>query len=268
MKFTRRSLLVACAACTVIATAAAQDPGKKKQPPKKRDATASELFYRDFDLPIDNVRTKLGPKGPPLTATPKPIGYGTYLGLSYRIQKQTGAEWVDVPGNTAFHTGDTIRISFEANSIGYLYIITEGSDGAWDVQFPSKALGADNQVAFKRPIEIEFGIVAPAGAERVVAIVGRQPISDMDREIYALKGGGADRHARQPQSNPELLSNGGRVSGSVVGRVVSESKRNLVAQAVVPATSAARKEYAVYIANTIANSDDSRVVADFRLVHQ
>lgn len=60
-----------------------------------------------------------------------------YIGIRYRVvQLWEDCEQVPVDVNSTFRAGDQIRISLESNTDGYLYILNQGTSGAWNYIFP------------------------------------------------------------------------------------------------------------------------------------
>jgi len=60
-----------------------------------------------------------------------------YIGIRYRVvQLLEDCEQVPVDANSTFRAGDQIRISLESNTDGYLYILNQGTSGAWNYIFP------------------------------------------------------------------------------------------------------------------------------------
>src|SRR5262249_30183429 len=65
------------------------------------------------------------------------VASGAPLGLRYSILKQTsGRQVAEVDGDTAFRSGERIRLAVEANDNAYLYIVQRGSSGNWSLLFP------------------------------------------------------------------------------------------------------------------------------------
>ena len=110
---------------------------------------------------------------------------GSKTGLRYRLQQKASDGAVfDVDATTRFRTGDQVRFSFESNTDGYLYVIQQGSSGAWTVLFPNTEInGGRNKISrgeeYLVPNEDWFGIEGPAGADQVYVIFSRDPLAQL-----------------------------------------------------------------------------------------
>ena len=135
-----------------------------------------------------------------------PAAYKTTpLGLRYTLLKRVGNEMVEVAPDTVFHAGDRIQFSITANDSGYLYIINQGSSGAWRPMFPSPEIeNGDNHIDQGRtylmpPRRLIFD--EQAGTEKLFIVFSRQPEPDLEKMIYSLRDSGA-----KPGSDPQAGS--------------------------------------------------------------
>ena len=286
------ALLGACLA----GRAAAQAPA---DPQPKSKMNAREFFYSDAPEPKPaKPAPKTSPKGknspspsaragssqhtqPGTGGVKAPDGTpviaavaGPPLGLKYTILKRIEGQAIQVPDNTVFHTGDKIQLQVETNGPGYLYIISQGSSGAWKPMFPAPEIGGgSNQVQANKPVTLpsaEFGMtfVEPAGAEKIMIVLSRRPVPDFEDLIYSLedKSKPAAQPA-EPKKSASYLVADASIGDPTVERFRTVYSRDLIIEKVDPTTPGERKETATYVVNP-AGGDDSRLVADLHLVHQ
>lgn len=107
-------------------------------------------------------------------------------GLRYRLIRQLtdGAE-VDVDSATTFHSGDKLKLSFESNIAGFLYVAMQGSSGNWAVLFPSAQInGGRNQIAPLEEYDVPsdggwFQFDDNVGTENLFVFLSREPLSQL-----------------------------------------------------------------------------------------
>jgi hypothetical protein len=198
---------------------------------------------------------------------------GPALGLKYTILKKSGDDMVEVSSDSIFHAGDRIRISVEANQPGYLYIITQGSSGAWKPLFPSPELAdGDNYVTgyhdYLLPPKSRMVFDDKKGAEKLFLVFSREPEPNLEKVIYSLTGGEASpANAPRAEHAKTLLVLNSGIDDATVGQLRAAHSRDLIIEKVDEQTSGEKKETAVYVVNP-AGSNASRVVADLVLIHQ
>jgi hypothetical protein len=107
-------------------------------------------------------------------------------GLRYRLIRQLpGGSEVDVDSATTFHSGDKLKLSFESNIAGYLYVAMQGSSGNWAVLFPSAQInGGRNQIAPLEEYEVPsdggwFQFDENVGTENLFVFLSREPLSQL-----------------------------------------------------------------------------------------
>lgn len=210
-------------------------------------------------------RNNPGPRVPAINAS---LGS---LGLRYSILKVEGANATEVPASTRFKSGDRIQLKVETNSDGYLYIVTQGSSGAWQVMFPSRnAANGSNRVQAGDVKTLMFRFDAKPGTEKLFVMLSRLPERDLDQAIYQIANGSGratDEPAQKPQPKDAgqlLMASNAAVPDPLVSRLRTSYTRDLVLEEV---SATDTQERAVYVA-TKAKSNEARVVADIRLVHE
>ena len=185
------------------------------------------------------------------------------LGLRYSILKVNGAESTEVPPSTQFKSGDRIQLKIQTNSDGYLYIVSQGSSGAWDVRFPSKSKNAgSNQMKAGEEYTSMFRFDSKPGVEKLFVVLSRRPEQDLDKFIYELKG--TDTAAPSPNKEPMMLASNLSVGNPLVSRLRNSYTRDLVLEEVAAPE---REERAIYVVNK-SLGPDARVVADIKLIHE
>jgi len=194
------------------------------------------------------------------------------LGLRYAVLKRdpSGA-YREVDPDTSFRTGDAIRLQVETNTPGYLYVVTQGTSGQWQLLFPRpEVAGGSNRVEPHAKIEVpgEKGVWKfdeHAGTEKLFLVLARQPEPDLDKLIYAIGGAGGGNGAR------ETLLAQNSIRDDVVSHLREQmNSRDLVFEKVDEGTTDAapvKGENAAYVVN-ISTAPDARVVKDFALQHR
>ncbi len=193
------------------------------------------------------------------------------LGLRYAVLKRDASgNYGEVDADTNFRTGDRIRIQVDANTSGYLYVVTQGSSGIWTLLFPSKEVaGGSNHVqkGDSRMIPSgdrgQFLFDENAGAEKLFIVLARQPEPDLDKLIYSVggtKNGGGAAADRSLMASASLHDD-------VVSRLRQVSSRDLVFEKVDAADENGHVENAAYVVNP-SKAPDARLVADLVLKHR
>jgi hypothetical protein len=97
-----------------------------------------------------------------------------HLGLRYRVLRRgTDGNFAAVDPNTVFAAGDQLRLVFEPNDTGYLYLFERGPGGAWRV------LAADRieRLASYQVPRTEALTCDESGSRLIYAVFSRQPES-------------------------------------------------------------------------------------------
>ncbi len=219
--------------------------------------------------------------GRPSVVTPVSLKTGrpaAPLGLRYSILRRTSSgQTAEVDADTAFRSGDRIRLGIEANDRAYLYIVLRGSSGNWSVLFPSPEISNGNNVIergklYEIPSGHWFTFDEQAGTEKLFIVLSRKPEESLEKMFYSLQQapGGAPvaAPARETPTRPLLAMNLPPVDDALVTRIRSQVvARDLVFEKVSDDAASDKKEKAVYIVNK-TGSADSRVVADVTMSHK
>lgn len=198
---------------------------------------------------------------------------GAPLGLRYSILKRAGDRFEEVDADTVFHAGDSIKVSVESNDRAYLYVVTRGTSGSWQVLFPSAEIQAGSNVVERDrqhqvpPAGGRFTFDEHPGTERLFLVLSRKPEQDLDGLIYSLTPGSAPAEA--PRNKQVLIAqNTPGIDDALLNRIRSNFQaRDLVFEKVDEKTAGDRKEKAIYIVNPDSNPD-ARLIADISLRHE
>jgi hypothetical protein len=252
----------------IVAHKAAKSPAQVVTAQAKPPAPPPAVPPRDNSLP-DGCKLVTARAGMP-TSAPPPAS-GTPLGLKYTLLKLTGGQMEEVPTAAVFHSGDRIQFNVETNGPGYLYIVSQGSSGTWKPMFPSPEMdGGNNHVDgfhnYTLPPRRMF-FDEQAGTEKLFLIFTREKEADLENMIYSLQGGKPKpASAPAPEGAPQVLR--ASIDDQTVGQLRTAYSRDLIIEAVDPATPGGeKKESAVYVVNP-TGTPDSRLVADLLLVHK
>jgi hypothetical protein len=162
----------------------------------------------------------------------------------------------------SFHEGECVALEFLANRSGYLYVLNEGSSGAWKPLFPSPQLPDEsNLVSAQAPLRVPegacFGIHPPRGEERIFVVLTRSPadVDDLQQSIRRENSGGM---------SPVLAQNLNRLKTEMENRLAS---RDLEIETVAQPQAAGERRYSVYIANASKVAYD-QLSAEIRIRHE
>jgi hypothetical protein len=247
---------------------------------------ARELFYAAVSPPPKSALVKAAPAQKPQTfaaaeksaasekTAPAPpdvpvvpaavrVPATVPLGLKYSILESSAHGMAEVPADTPFHAGDRIQLSVETNSAGYLYVISQGSSGAWKPMFPAPEVAdGDNRVEpfhqYLLPPKSRMVFDEQGGEEKLFVVFSREPEPSLEKIVYSLQGGAARK---------TLTANDTSIDNHTVGLLRTAYSRDLVIEKVDAATDTQKRETAVYVVNP-SGRPDSRLVADLQLAHR
>jgi hypothetical protein len=178
-----------------------------------------------------------------------------------------------------------VQLKVETNVPAYLYIITFGSSGTWKVQVPSADVpDGSNHLEAMRPYffppkdskgnDQAFTFHDPKGAEKIFIIASREPVADIQDQIYGLKKGKPAKPAAQPDALPDrqptMIQARLDLPNDKISAMREMYSRDLIIEKVNPDTTGdkvEKKEFAMYVVNP-TGSKNSRLVADVSLEHQ
>ena len=251
----------------------------------KPTLNARELFYTPAPDPPAVSQTKQPPtttkqaekKQPAQAKSAKSdahvVAASVPLGLRYSVLKRDSAgTFQEVDPDTIFHSGDRIRIRVEANTSGYLYVVTQGTSGMWKPLFPSAEVAAGSNRVDKGDSRMipsgdsgQFVFNEQGGVEKLFLVLTRQPETDLDKLIYSM-GGTKDGDPGKDR----LLMAQASVQDDVVSKLRAQlASRDLVFEKVdsASAQTGGRIENAAYVVNP-STAPDARLVVDLALKHK
>ncbi|MEQ1947148.1 MAG: DUF4384 domain-containing protein [Bryobacteraceae bacterium] len=213
------------------------------------------------------------------------------LGMRYAVLRRNAAnKFVEIDPESTFRSGDRIRLEMQANSAGYLYVVAQGSSGAWQVLFPSKDVaGGSNAIHRGEVRQIpagdrgQFVFDEQAGTEKLFLVLTRQPENSLEKLIYAVQGAPAPAAApaATPAEPPRMLMASAKIGDDVISRIRGQMQsRDLIFEKVENDSAAptdslkptgAPEEVKFSTANYVVNpstSPDARVVVDISLIHK
>lgn len=109
-----------------------------------------------------------------------------HLGVRYYLSVQNGSRSLLVRQDHEFRSGDCVVMELQANRTGYLYVLSEGSSGRWDAQFPEgdenrqRAKVTSTQIV-RLPRNGCWELQPPSGEERIFVF-----LSDREEEVRRL----------------------------------------------------------------------------------
>jgi hypothetical protein len=253
------------------ATPAAPAPKRiARKSPEKQVPNQAPSQTQVVETPTQAVSTK------PPAAVP--------LGIRYSILKRNDAGvYQEVDVDSTFHSGDRIRLEAQSNTTGYLYVVAQGSSGAWQVLFPSREVaGGSNQVHRGETRLVpggnagQFVFDEQPGTEKLFFVLSRQPEASLDKLIYSMGQTNTPTGPSNAEPAHVLLAQA-TVSDDVISRLRDQMvSRDLVFEKVdnekvaadggAPGAQA-KMETAAYVVNP-STAPDARVVVDLKLKHE
>jgi hypothetical protein len=270
--------------------------GQNQTPANDQKLTARQMYYGEQDEPPAKPAVKPSkPKsakpgakaneqattGKPAAAPESTVVKASYtakpLGLRYTLWKRNGDQKAAVSPDTAFHSGDRIQVGVEVNDAGYLYILSQGTSGAWTTLFPSAQVeDGNNRVESGHLYTVPPGHVitftGETGEEKLFVIFSRQPEPDMERLIYSLQGSqkaATPEPGKNESEHKVLVATAGPVDDALVERMRQVYARDLIVEADTAdePQPGAKATKAMYVVNP-KGASDSRVVASIALMHR
>ena len=185
-------------------------------------------------------------------------------GLKSRILlRELSGGYRPVRMGSVFQTNDRIRLEFESNTFGYLYVLQQGSDSSWDVLFPSAEIrDNNNRLEPIHPVQLprqeDFVFDHNPGQEKLYAVLSLNREPDLERLLNH------DRAQRSKTTQPDdALPPLFKTISSKVS--VDLASRNLKVYQNGP-DDTPEAQNAVYAVN--ARPHDGRVISELVLNHR
>lgn len=117
---------------------------------------------------------------------------GKVDGMRILVLKSESGNFVPVDPGRIFTQGDEIRVAFESNFDGYVYVINVSPDGKKRVIFPgTQAANSNNLIRARQRIELprtSFIFDKEMGTEILQVIMSREPVAVLDAAVKESKG--------------------------------------------------------------------------------
>ena len=117
---------------------------------------------------------------------------GKVDGMRILVLKSEGGQFVPVDPGRVFTHGDEIRVAFESNFDGYVYVINVSPDGKKRVIFPgTQAANSSNVIRARQKIELprtSFIFDKEMGTEILQVVMSREPVAVLDAAVKESKG--------------------------------------------------------------------------------
>lgn len=112
-----------------------------------------------------------------------------------QVELRNGGEWKTVDPATIFESGAQVRFRVKTNFSGFLYVMNQGTSGAYTLLFPREDTGSQNKVEPGR----EYVVPATSGAFRITGPPGQDIIYWMVTPLdIAPQTGGGERPGYVP----------------------------------------------------------------------
>jgi len=102
-----------------------------------------------------------------LAFQPKALEQGPHR-MELSVDRREGAAWRTVDPGLVFANGDRVRFRFRANFDGYLYVMSYGTSGNYEMLFPRQDTGEANRIEAGK----EYVVPATAGLFRITGPPG------------------------------------------------------------------------------------------------
>jgi len=133
--------------------------------------------------------TELSPRGIQLR---EDYDAGRVDGMRVLVLKAEAGNFVPVDPGRVFKPGDEIRVAFESNFDGYVYVINVSPEGKKRVIFPgTQAATSNNLIRARRQIVLpatSFIFDKETGTEILQVVMSREPITVLDTAVKESKG--------------------------------------------------------------------------------
>ena len=118
---------------------------------------------------------------------------GIPLALRYSIlRREASGDYREVDSDAVFQSGDKIKLQVKSNDRAYLYVAIFGSSNNWSVLFPNPEIDHGNNVVERNQMyeipggDDRFTFDSQKGKEKLVLMLSRQPIANIDQVIYNM----------------------------------------------------------------------------------
>ena len=111
------------------------------------------------------------------------------LGLRYTLFREVRGKWLEVPWAAPFRTGDHIRMLFESNTDGDLFLLTPAGQGVWEPAAPNLPVAISPGRPYSLPATGLWVLEPPAGEDVLLLVFGRKGDASLDRLMERARQG-------------------------------------------------------------------------------
>jgi hypothetical protein len=111
------------------------------------------------------------------------------IGLKYKLLYRTpDCDILEVDPSKTFMSGDKIRLQFESNVDGYLYVLQKGSTGRDKMLFPNPQINSGNNqvkrgITYSVPVGQWFTFDNNPGVEQLTVVLSRNPMKSVPQDV-------------------------------------------------------------------------------------
>ena len=124
------------------------------------------------------------------------------LGVRYTLFREVAGKWQEVPRGMTLDTGGRVRMLFESNTEGELFLLARTAEGKWEPAAPQLPVTIAPDRPYTLPPGGEWILDPPAGEEVLHLIFGRQG-EDSLKEL--MKGAGEPLIAAAKVKSRDLI---------------------------------------------------------------
>lgn len=159
---------------------------------------------------------------------------GVRMGIRYNlldVDPKAGRAPVAVAADSIWKAGQCAAVRLEANRGGYLYVLAQGSSGAWQPLIPSAdAPGEPAAIEAYTPATIPrehcFEILPPAGKERLFIVVSerKQDMAELEKALRTRDNSGTAQGGTASVAMAKLNEQIGKLRSELQGRDIKIQK--------------------------------------------
>ncbi len=108
--------------------------------------------------------------------------------IKLTVDRQDASGWKPVESSLVFAAGDKLRFRLSSTFAGYLYVMNQGTSGAYELLFPRSDTGADNSIAAGKEYVVPaaqgwFKVTGPPGHDIVYWVISPIKLSNEVRPL-------------------------------------------------------------------------------------
>jgi hypothetical protein len=122
---------------------------------------------------------------------------GDKIAVKATVELQRNGETSTVLPTEPFQSGDKVRLLFSTNKDGYVYWLTKGTSGEYQVLYPTAKAGMDNSVVKNKeyvvPQKGTWRFDDNKGTETLVCLLAPEKISNLEEAVKLSEQGSKDK---------------------------------------------------------------------------